>query len=142
LAQKIQHAFEGAGMAAQVVGVKLQEFFPHGTELRIFGAQAKPQGEQAAGAVGGLGADEFVFQRSQAMPDPLQIERVAEVGRGIDEGAVEVEEYGSDFCYGRILLDCFGMRFGPAAAMAIQKFESGVCHAGFDWTAASAAPPQ
>src|ERR1700690_404352 len=93
-------------MTAQDVGVKLKEFVPHATELWIFGAQVKSQRQQAARAMGSLGADEFVFQRSQAMPDPLQVERVAEVGRGIDERAVEVEEYGSD-CHGPILLDCF-----------------------------------
>src|SRR5512139_1861396 len=83
-------------MAADVVGVELQELFAHGRKARVFGVQVEAETEQAACSVRGLRADDVVGQRRQAVARALQVERVAEVGRGVDQGAVEVEQDGAD----------------------------------------------
>ena len=58
--------------------------------------QVEADAEQAACAVRCLRADRLVGQRRQAVARALQVERVAEVGGGVDQGAVEVEQHDAD----------------------------------------------
>ena len=95
-AEQVEDAGEGPRVAADVVGVELQELLAHGGKVRVVGMQVEADAEQAARAVRGLRADDVVGQRRQAVAGALQVERVAEVGRGVDQGAVEVEQHGPD----------------------------------------------
>ena len=84
-----------------------------GAKRCILRRQAEADVEQADGAVRGVGADDFLRQRRQSVPFALQVEGMAEVGRGIGQRAVEVEQY------------CLSLRLLFAAAMD-QVVDAGV----------------
>jgi hypothetical protein len=94
--QQFEDSGEGPRVATDVVGVKLQELRAQRSEAPVVLPQVEADLEQAARAVRGLRPDHFVGQRRQAVALALQVERVAEVGRGVDQGAVEVEQDGRD----------------------------------------------
>ena len=94
--QQVEDAGKGARVAADVGSVQLQELLAHGGKARVVGVQVEADAEQAARAVRGLWADDIVGQRRQAVAHALQVERVAEVGRGVDQGAVEIEQHRLD----------------------------------------------
>jgi hypothetical protein len=54
--------------------------------------QAETQFDQAACAVRGDRADDGIGEWREAVARALQVERVAKVGRGIHQGAVEIEQ--------------------------------------------------
>jgi hypothetical protein len=94
--KQIQYAGKGLGVTADIFAVQLQEFFAHECEMRVVWVQVETHPEQATRAVRGLRADDGVGQRGQAVAAALQVERVAQIGCGVDECAVEIEQHGAD----------------------------------------------
>ena len=72
----------------------------------MLGRDAHAESEQRGGTVAGVGTD--VGQRFFRLPQRAQqaVERRTQVGRGIGQRAVEIEQYGADI-HGRLLANGF-----------------------------------
>src|SRR5262249_42211260 len=89
-----------------VFGIVIDEIRHHAVDLRNRhdGATGfEPALDQLAGAGADHVARGFEWERRQALAVEHEIERVDEVGRGIDERAVEIEDDGGTFGHGAAL---------------------------------------
>ena len=81
---------------AQPLFVEIEEFRPHQVIACIAWLDIEPEAEQAARAGRGFGANNLKRQGRKTAGNTLAIEGISQIGRGIREGPVEVEENGFD----------------------------------------------
>ena len=81
---------------AQPLFVEIEEFRPHQVIACIARLDIEPEAEQAARAGRGFGANNLKRQGRKTAGNTLAIEGISQIGRGIREGPVEVEENGFD----------------------------------------------
>ena len=83
-------------MCTDVVFVVIKEGVAQGVVIRRIRFDGKAKFEQAARAMRGLGAGDFQRERRQVACGAGVVECGGEVGSGVGEGAVKVEQDGFD----------------------------------------------
>ena len=94
--KQFHYPWEQGCVMAQPLFVEIEEFRPHQVIACIAWLDIEPEAEQAARAGRGFGADVLKRQGRKAASNTLPVEGISQIGRGIREGPVEVEENGFD----------------------------------------------
>ena len=99
---------------AQPLFVEIEEFRAHQVIACIAWLDIEPEAEQAARAGRGFGANNLKRQGRKTAGNTLAIEGISQIGRGIREGPVEVEENGFD--HNGVMVEIEALRAGDSRA--------------------------
>jgi hypothetical protein len=92
LIEQFRHTRKQACLAAQVLGVKIEEFPAHFVIPGIARFDAEPETKQPARARRGFGADKLDRQSCETAGDTLTVESIAKIESGIGKRSVEIEK--------------------------------------------------